>query len=80
MAYSDAISVRFPEETRRRLAKISERTGLDAAVLIRKALDDYLDRAEQTGSIQFPLRVLEDKIPYGDAKMLDRNEPKRRGK
>lgn len=37
----------FPQQTLDRLAKAKEKTGLTVSELIRRAVDDYLDRIER---------------------------------
>lgn len=56
MALSAAVQVRFPEATETRLDAVARRSGLAKSDLIRRAVDEFLDEVERTGSVSFPVR------------------------
>ena len=58
MALRDAISVRFDEVTKARLDALSEQTGLSSADLVRRAVEEFLDRVEHNGHITIPISRL----------------------
>ena len=56
------LSMRLSAEMRSRLDNVSSRSGLSAADLVGRALEEYLDRVEKDGSITVELR--EEPPPY----------------
>lgn len=50
------IGLRVSQEQFEALQRLSKSTGLDASIIIRKALIEVLDNWEQTGTITFKLR------------------------
>ena len=51
MALADPIPVRFRDESDARLSGVSSRSRMSKAELIRIAVDEFLDRVEQSGEI-----------------------------
>lgn len=59
-------SVRFDPEIQERLKRVSERSGIKIAKLIRLATERYLDECEDSEKIVVPLRkVAETPAQYG---------------
>lgn len=48
-------TVRLPDELRDRLARVSKASGFKASDLIRRAVEDYCEKVEKTGSISVPM-------------------------
>ena len=65
MSLANSTSIRLSEETKRRLDAIAERSGLNAADLVRIATQQYLAQIESTGSINISVGVREERAPYG---------------
>jgi len=56
VSLKNGISVRFSPASRERLERIASQSGIKASVLIRDAIEDYLDKAEASGKVSFSLR------------------------
>jgi len=57
MSLSEGVSVRFDEETRKRLKAIAEQAGLKPAELVRRATAEFLDNVESSGTISIPVNI-----------------------
>lgn len=55
MAYDSVVSVRLPPPLKARLDAIAARAGVKSAILIRMALDEYLDSIETSGRLTVEL-------------------------
>jgi antitoxin component of RelBE/YafQ-DinJ toxin-antitoxin module len=51
MAMNSGINVRLEPETRDRLERLSDQTGIKPSALIRRAILEYCERVERTGQL-----------------------------
>lgn len=56
MALNASIPVRFSQELADRLKAVSEITGISEAYLVRRSVEEMLDRVERNGEIVLPTR------------------------
>jgi len=64
MALRESVSIRLDDELGDRLDAISDRTGLRPSDLIRRALVEFIDRADTAGKLEFSLALKEQGPPY----------------
>ena len=60
---TSSVSIRFSPDVRGRLESVSERSGLEESDLIRRAVEEFLERVEKEGSVSFALKEIP--LKYG---------------
>ena len=57
MSLTAVVPIRFDSETDARLGRVSQRSGLTKADLIRRATEDFLNQIERTGEIKISIHA-----------------------
>ncbi len=55
MSLNSFIRVRFAQDELDRAKKIADRTGLSLSDIVRHSVTDFIEKAEKTGTISFPM-------------------------
>lgn len=55
MSLNSFIRVRFAQDELDRAKRIADRTGLSLSDIVRHSVTDFIEKAEKTGTISFPM-------------------------